>query len=412
MENSGTAELISTEALAALNVPETPAYVYSESVLRKAATDALAVASYAGCKLLYTLKPCGLAGVLETLTPHVHGFAASSVFESRLAREVAVEGQTLHCYSPAFSAADMDEVLSMVDYLSVNSVNQLELAASLDLGSVSIGLRVNPEMGFAADARYDPCRPHSKLGIPISDFRRLLGASPISDKGRSLTEGIHVHNNCESEDLTQLAATVESIEDILRTLDRPAWVNLGGGYYLGPEIDAKPLAQAARKLREEFGVTVFIEPGTALVQQAGMLVSEALDVFESGGKPIAVLDASTSHMPEVFEYGFAPSVSGSFEGGESAMILAGRSCLAGDVFGEYEFREPLRIGDRVAIMDAGSYSHSRAAPFNGIPIPSSYLLREDGGFDRMTAYGYRDFAQRNQLKAGHVKHGMVAVATA
>ena len=421
MENSGTAELISTEAQAALDVPETPAYVYSESVLRKAATDALAVASYAGCKLLYTLKPCGLVGVLETLAPHVHGFAASSVFESRLAREVTVDGQTLHCYSPAFSAVDMDELLSMVDYLSVNSVNQLELAASLirarakratSLGSVSIGLRVNPEMGFAADARYDPCRPHSKLGVPISDFRRLLGTSPISDKGRSRIEGIHVHNNCESEDLTQLAATVESIEDILRTLDRPAWVNLGGGYYLGPEIDADPLAQAVRKLREEFGVTVFIEPGTALVQQAGMLVSEALDVFESGGKRVAVLDASTSHMPEVFEYGFAPSVSGSFEGGESAMILAGRSCLAGDVFGEYEFRDPLRIGDRVAIMDAGSYSHSRAAPFNGIPIPSSYLLREDGGFDRMTAYGYRDFAQRNQLKAGHVKHGMVAVATA
>ena len=407
MDNSGIDELIFPLAQAALGVPETPAYVYSESVLRRTAADAGSIASYAGCKLLYTLKPCGLVGVLETLAPHVHGFAASSAFEARLAREVALEGQTLHCYSPAFSAVDMDEVLSMADYLSVNSVNQLELATSLSLGDASIGLRVNPEMGFASDSRYDPCRPHSKLGVPKSDFHRLLGTSHV----RSRIEGVHVHNNCESEDLTQLAATVESIEDILRTLDRPAWVNLGGGYYLSPEIDAEPLAQAARKLRSEFGVTVFIEPGTALVQHAGMLVSEVLDVFESGGKRVAVLDTSTSHMPEVFEYGFAPpalsscsgSVSGPFEGGDSAMILAGRSCLAGDVFGEYGFSETLRVGDRVAIMDAGSYSHSRATPFNGIPIPSSYLLREDGRFEQMAAYEYRDFAERN---------GMVAVATA
>ncbi len=390
----------SDDAKAALSVPETPAYVYSESILRRTASDALSLALQAGCKLLYTLKPCGLTGVLETLTPYVHGFSASSVFETRLAREVALAGQSLHCYSPAFSVEDMYDVLSSVDYLSLNSMTQLEMAAALGVGTdASIGLRVNPEMGFAADSRYDPCRPHSKLGVPKSDFQRLLSASQV----RSRLEGVHVHNNCESEDLAQLAMTAESIEGTLGILDDPTWVNLGGGYYLGADIDPEPLAQVVRKLASEFGVTVFIEPGTALVQQSGMLVSEVLDVFESGGKRIAVLDASTSHMPEVFEYDFAPSVSGPSTGGDSATILAGKSCLAGDVFGEHYFMDPLRVGDRVAIMDAGSYSQSRAAPFNGIPIPSSYLLREDGRLERMTTHGYRDFAERN---------GMIAVASA
>ena len=134
-----------------------------------------------------------------------------------------------------------------------------------------------------------------------------------------------------------------------------------------------------QRLASEFGVTVFIEPGTALVQQAGMLVSEVLDVFESGSRHIALIDASTSHMPEVFEYEFTPTLAGLDEGSNCNTILGSKSCLAGDVFGEYSTLEPIRVGDRVAIMDAGSYSQARAAPFNGIPIPPAIFCERTVG---------------------------------
>lgn len=399
MDRPGIDALILADSRAALNVPETPAYVYSESVLSHTASNALDLTDQAGCKLVYTLKPCGLSGVLDTLSPYVDGYAASSMFEVLLAREVALSGQTIHCYSPAFSAGELNDVLSMANYVSLNSVTQLEMAMSPDNGNASIGLRVNPEVRFAGDSRYDPCRPYSKLGVAKSDFQELVGSSHT----RPLIEGVHIHNNCESDDLTQLAISVESILETLRVLDGLTWVNLGGGYYLGPEVDPGPLAEVVHRLTSEFGVSVFVEPGTALVQQAGLLISEVLDVFKSGGKQVAVLDATTSQMPEVFEYGFTPSITGLAVGGDSITILAGKSCLAGDVFGEYSLQEPPGVGDRVAIMDAGSYSQSRAVPFNGIPIPSCYLLREDGSFALMASYGYRDFAGRN---------GVVAVAVA
>ena len=399
MDDRGIDELISAEAQAALCVPETPAYVYSEAVLRSTASHASSVASNAGCKLLYTLKPCGLARVLDILSPYVDGFGTSSIFEARLAGGVASTQQSIHCYSPAFSHGELADVLATSDYVSLNSFSQLELAASLGNGTASIGLRVNPEMGFAADERYDPCRPHSKLGIPLSDFSRLFDTSMHAQ----IVEGIHIHNNCESEDLGQLEATVEILEGPLSKLEHISWVNLGGGYYLSPEVDVRPLERATKLLSERFGVTVFIEPGTGLVQQAGMLITEVLDVFESDGKSVAVIDTTTSHMPEVFEYEFAPSVTGPADDGKVATILAGRSCLAGDVFGEYSFREPVQVGERIAIMDAGSYSQSRAAPFNGIPTPSSYILRDDGSFELAASYEYRDFALRN---------GMAAVASA
>ena len=46
-------------------------------------------------------------------------------------------------------------------------------------------------------------------------------------------------------------------------------------------------------------------------------------------------------------------------------------------------------------MDAGAYAHSRAAPFNGIPIPAAFLMRADGAFDAVSDYGFADFARMN-----------------
>ena len=160
-------------------------------------------------------------------------------------------------------------------------------------------------------------------------------------------------------------------------------------------MDTSPLEQVVGRLRSDYGVKVFIEPGTALAQQAGFLVTEALDVFPNDGTDIVVLDTSTSHMPEVFEYQYTPAVSRPEADGGNPTRLVGRTCLAGDIFGDYYFQDPVRIGDRIAIMDAGAYSHSRAVPFNGIPIPSVYILREDGTFDLVSNYGYDDFASRN-----------------
>ena len=387
--------LTAAESRAALDVPDTPAYVYSETVLNAVLTDAHALASNAGCSLLYTLKPCGLSSVIETIAAHVEGFSASSLYETKLVSELGLGARSLHCYSPGFSASEMASIVSAVDYLTLNSFTQLELAASVSSRQASLGIRLNPQIGFAADSRYDPCRPNSKLGVPLSDFEDLLSAS----EARAAIRGVHVHNNCESNDLGQLSATVEAIGRTIERLDDLAWVNLGGGYYLGPDVDPEPLREAIRTLKARAGLTVFIEPGTALVQQAGMLVSEVLDVFRNDGKQIAVLDTSTSHMPEVFEYGFTPTVRGPAQGGDLSTIIAGRSCLAGDIFGEYRLCEPLRQGDRVVIMDAGSYAQSRAAPFNGIPLPSSYMLRASGGFDLIASYGYADFAVRNGMAA-------------
>ena len=395
--------LIQSEARLALGAPVAPAYVYSERVLRAAARAAANVAQAAGCRLLYTLKACAVLPVLRILGERVDGFACSSAYETRLARLAARPEQSAHAYSPAFSDSEIADTLANADFLSLNSFSQMAKAlriASETPDSASLGIRINPEIRFADDERYDPCRPHSKLGVLLSDFAERARRSGAAH----MLEGAHMHSNCESDDLGELARTADALAPALDALTNLRWVNLGGGYYIDEDSDAKPLASAIARLKSERGAEVFIEPGTALVQSAGFLVAQTLDVFDSGGVDVAVLDASTSHLPEVFEYGFAPRIvrqddaDDDIRAAQTAArptILAGKTCLAGDMFGRYNLPRPVRAGERIAIMDAGSYAHSRAAPFNGVPIPSVFILRENGDFEMVSEYGFADFARRN-----------------
>ena len=129
-----------------------------------------------------------------------------------------------------------------------------------------------------------------------------------------------------------------------------------------------PLSEAASLIRDRYRAEVVIEPGAAFVRDSGYVVASVLDLFASDGKEVAVLDTTVNHMPEVFEYQFRPDVVGHHDAGGYEYVLAGMSCLAGDVFGEYRFDEPLRVGSRIVFSNAGAYTIVKANTFNGIPL--------------------------------------------
>jgi carboxynorspermidine decarboxylase len=172
------------------------------------------------------------------------------------------------------------------------------------------------------------------------------------------------------------------------------WINLGGGYLLGPEARTGPLIEAVERLRDGYGLEVVIEPGAALVREAGSLVSAVIDLFRSGSKTVAVLDTTVNHVPEVFEYQFEPDVLGHVDDGDYEYQLVGSSCLAGDLMGEYAFPEPLRLGSRVVLINVGAYALVKAHMFNGINLPSIYSLRPDGELLLRRRFHYCDFLAR------------------
>ena len=384
-------------------IPESPAFVYSIVDLVDDASLISRIADEAGCSLLYSVKACEVGTVLGVLAPHLSGFATSSLFEARLARAVldrngGTEGE-VHLFMPGLRAEEVDQLAGLCDYISMNSLGQLARYGRLVGAHARCGLRVNPGLSYVGDDRYDPGRRHSKLGVGIDDLLAAERASSETVRGLS---GLHVHVNCDSDDLGQLLETVLRLDARLGPmLSRMEWVNLGGGYLFGDSESLDPFYEAVSLLRSKYDLRVIIEPGAAMVRRAGYMVSTVLDLFESDGKQIAVLDATVNHMPEVFEYQFSPDVMGSTdEGGSYGYILAGCSCLAGDVFGEYWFMEPLEVGSRVVFENVGAYALSKAHMFNGINLPSVYVIREDGQVTLSSRSTEDEFLARSGVGSG------------
>ncbi len=345
---------------------ETPAFVYDMDAIRSSLEG---LSSYKGCSPLYSIKSLSCEAVLKLAAEMLCGLSVSSLFEARWARELTGPQTSLHLTTPGLRDAQATELARLCDYLSFNSLQQLERMHALVQSQCSTGLRINPQQSLVDDQRYDPCRPASKLGVPVPELKSRPDLWPH-------IEGLHFHNNFAGTDLAPLLVIIETLISDLPDLFRQIrWLNLGGGYLYDEIQERDALTGLLQDLQDEYGLQVFIEPGKALVDNAGYLLASVIDLFERDGQTIAVLDTSVNHLPEVFEYQWRPHLLN--ETGEHSCLLVGSTCLSGDLFGEYRFEQPVQLGQRIIFARVGAYSLVKASRFNGHPLPNQYLLQGD-----------------------------------
>lgn len=371
---------------------ETPIFVYDEAILGDRLALARRFADGAGCDLLYSLKANSIVGLLKAIAPKVDGLSCSSVMEARLARDVAEDGTEVHFVSPGLDSRNVEQVSEICDVVSLNSLSQWERFKGTLAGRARCGLRVNPQRSLVRDRRFDPCREHSKLGVPLSRLGEVVREKPASLDGIS---GLHMHTHCGGMNYQRLWKTVEAIESrlapYLRELD---WFNLGGGYHFDKCKNVDDFKRAVDLLAGKYGLKVAMEPGTALVKEAGFIVSKVVDLFVSDGKEVAILDTSINHQLESFIYDFKPRVMGASEAGEHTYLLAGSTCLAGDLFGEYAFDVPLGIDSVVVFAGVGAYTHPLATIYNGQSLLPIFSLTSEGKLVSKMRFTYGDFIRR------------------
>lgn len=335
------------------------------------------------CKLLYSIKALPLASLLRELTSHVDGFSVSSLFEAKLARSIVGESGSVHLTTPGLRADEFAEIAGLCSHISFNSLSQWQRLADTATG-YSKGLRINPKLSFAADVRFDPCRLHSKLGVEIDSLSQGLP--------KDIT-GLHVHTVFSQTDSRPLQAILSKLQPMLQQHGRLQWLNLGGGYLYHRFDDLQPIMELIIDIKSQYADEVYLEPGKALVGNAGYLLTTVLDRFESDGKTVLILDTSVNHHPEVFEYQQSPLLLDAQADGPHSAILAGSTCLAGDLFGEYGFAELPVVGDKLVFAELGAYSLIKANRFNGYALPTVYQL-QDQTLKLLKRDGYADYCQQ------------------
>ena len=368
----------------------TPAYILDSAALARNLATAARVKRETGAKMLLATKAFALPAAFPQMRAVLDGSTASGLYEARLGRDDF--GKEVHVYAPAYTEAELTELTTVAGHIYFNSPAQLRRFLPLikRTPGVHVGLRINPgySMATLGGPLYDPCAPNSRFGAT----RDTLDAAPWDD-----IDILHVHALCEAtaEGTANLIAHIA--RELAPFIRRVGAVNFGGGHFMNkPGYDLDRLVAAVRAFKAEFNVEVILEPGAGLVVDAGYLAATVLDIHHNEAT-IAILDASAScHMPDVLEVPYTPPVLGAAPPGELAhdIILAGNTCMTGDVIGHYSFAAPLKTGDRVIFGDMMQYSFVKNTTFNGQPLPDLAILDADGTYRVIKSFGYQDFRSR------------------
>lgn len=358
----------------------TPYYLIDETRLERNLKLIQQVRETSGAKSVLALKCFSTWSVFELMRQYLDGTTSSSLYEARLGYEEF--GKEVHAYSVGYSEKEVKAVSKFASKVIFNSISQLQRYHAL-VGDLKLGLRVNPGISYSHFDLADPARKCSRLGV--ADLDAVLKVAP-------LLSGVMFHFNCENDDVDNIAAAIDQLgEKYGPLLERLEWVSLGGGLYFTKE--GYPLERFCQKLKafaERFGVQVYLEPGEASITQCAELVTTVLDVVHND-VDIAIVDASTeAHMLDHLLYRTTPRIAAPAPG-PHRITIAGRTCLAGDIFGEYALEERLDVGSEVRIADAAGYTMVKKNWFNGLPMPSIVVRRLDGRIEVVRQFRYEDF---------------------
>ncbi len=370
------------------NLPS-PCWILEESLLISNLKLLKTVKEKSGAKILLALKGYALWKSFDTVKIYLDGCCASGLHEAKLAAETFQK--EVHTYAPAFKEEELDEIASISHHIVFNSPAQFQRFSKQVKQSnpdLSLGLRVNPEYSASPKEIYNPCGLNSRLGTTLMNFDESI----LND-----CDGLHFHALCE-QDSDALESVLNNFEEKFgKYIPQMKWVNFGGGHHITRKgYDIEKLIMLIRNFKKKYNVEVYLEPGEAVGWETGTLITTVLDIVHNG-IDIAILDTSAeAHMPDTIIMPYRAEVRNAGVAGEKKYTyrLAGNTCLAGDIMGDYSFDAPLQIGDKIIFEDQMHYTMVKATTFNGIKLPSIAIRRLNGEIEVVREFSYEDFKER------------------
>ncbi len=359
---------------------ETPFYLIDKAKLLRNMEIIDRLRAGSGAKALLALKCFATWSAFDLMREHMDGTTSSSLFELRLGREKF--GKETHAYSVAWADREIDEAVGYADKIIFNSIGQLERFGDR-ASHIERGLRLNPRFSTSGFDLADPARPFSRLGE--WDATRIL---EVIDR----VSGFMIHYNCENRDFDLFDHQLSRIEaEFGDLLEKVKWVSLGGGiHFTGAGYPVDRLAERLKAFAEKFGVQIYLEPGEAAITNSTTLEVTVLDLLNNG-KDLAIVDSSIeAHMLDLLIYRESAKIAPNQ--GEHEYMVCGKSCLAGDIFGDFRFPERLKVGDRISVQDAAGYTMVKKNWFNGVNMPSIAIRELDGSIRLVREFGYEDYA--------------------
>jgi len=367
----------------------TPLYVYSRAALvaaYRAYDQAFAAVPHRIC---YALKANGSGALLRILAELGAGADIVSGFELQAARRAGFPPERIVFSGVGKTAEEIDRGLEAgigeFNAESEEELRRISAAASGRGRTVSVTLRVNPDIDPRSHAYISTGLRQNKFGVDIALAPEILGRAR-SLPGLSVS-GVQCHIGSQITDLEPIQQAVRDLAALSRRLLSEGYplrtIDIGGGlgvdYEGGSPLEPAALAARVLPLLEGLPLTVLAEPGRSIVGAAGALLTRVLYIKENRGKHFVIVDAGMNDLlrPALYSafHRVEPVVA---RGGDTLRVdVVGPVCETGDFLARDRNLELVQPGDLLAVRDAGAYGFVMASNYNMRPRPAEALV-EDG----------------------------------
>lgn len=383
----------------------TPCYVYSRAALAAAYAEfdtAFADRDHLVC---YAVKANSNLAILNLFAGLGSGFDIVSVGElHRVLKAGGDPGKVV--FSGVGKRPDEMRAALAAGILCFNVESEAELKVlnqvARDMNKTApVSLRVNPDVDAKTHPYISTGLKENKFGIPFEEAEAVYVLA--QGLGNIRVTGLDCHIGSQ---LTDLDPFVEACGKMLGLLDRLEaqgvkidHLDLGGGLGISYSCETPPLAReyvaALSACTNHRKQRILIEPGRALVGNAGLLLTRVEYLKHTSHRDFAIVDAAMNDLmrPALYDaYHEILPVNGTRSGSMKPYQVVGPVCETGDFLGR-DRNLALSQGDLLAIMSSGAYGMSMSSNYNTRPRAAEvmvdsdqcYLIRERESMEQLTA---------------------------
>jgi diaminopimelate decarboxylase len=365
--------------LLAARIGQTPFYAYDRAVITTR-VQRLKTLLPDKLRLHYAIKANPMPAVVHHLKHLVDGLDVASLEEMRIALDTGVGPQSVSFAGPGKSDKELKAAIAAGVIVIVESVGEFQRIARHcgQLGiRARIAIRLNPAFELKSSGMKMAGGP-KPFGIDAEKVPTLLQEitkAPVD------FHGFHIFCGSQNLKAETLIEAHNNTFELVETLARQApsalrWLNIGGGfgipYFPGEQpLDIEPIAANLHRLMQEHQswlqtTEVVMELGRYFVGEAGIYVSEVIDIKESRGETFVVTNGGLHHHL---------SVSGNFgqiirknypvcignkadESHLHPVTVVGPLCTPMDVIADKYPLPPCEIGDLIVVFQSGAYGAS------------------------------------------------------
>src|SRR3989344_534561 len=359
---------------------QTPAYFYDGKVINTKCRELKK--NFPGVNLYYACKANDNKEIIKLIARQGFGVETVSPGEISLARRAGVPYSRMTFTCGSINERELTAVIKKGIRVHLDSLHQVEIIGK-NFPNSEISIRLNQGIGAGHHSHVITGGPDSKFGIDISHIPKLKG---LVKKYNLKITGLHQHIGSNVPDAFTLVLAMKTLFKTALSFPDLKHLDFGGGLGVAyhpsdKKLNIKDFAKSAHKLKKVFikkygrNIEMSFEPGRYLVAEAGTLLVKVTDIKENPKKTFVGVNSGFNHLIRPALYGSYHEIINlnNRKGKKEKLTIVGNICESGDFFAKDRLMVKPKIGDTLAIKNAGAYGYVMSSDYNSRPKPKEYL---------------------------------------